>query len=92
MAAANEWWKRKQEEINRAAPVEQARADLEAIKDQIDEDIYERLLRWIDRGEPEYLRLAQEKIEFLTDFHRMTWGQVSLPQEGSGEGLDEIVG
>lgn len=91
MAAANEWWRRKQEEIDRADPFSQARADLEAIRDQIDDDIYKMLLRWIDRGEPEYLRLVQEKIEFLTEFHRMTWGQVSLPEEGSGEGLDEIV-
>ena len=70
---------------------EQARADLEAIKDQIDDGIYKKLVRWIQRGEPEYLRLAQEKIDFLTEFHRRTWGQVSLPEEGSGEGLDEIV-
>jgi hypothetical protein len=69
----------------------QARADLKAIKDQIDDDIYKKLLRWIDRGEPDYLRLAQEKIDFLTEFYRMTWGQVSLPEAGSGEGLDEIV-
>jgi hypothetical protein len=91
MAAAKEWWRRKQEEIDRADPSSQARADLEAIKDQIDKNIYKRLLRWIDRGEPEYLQLAQEKIEFLTEFHRRTWGQIDLPEEGSGEGLDEIV-
>jgi hypothetical protein len=41
---ANEWWRRKQEEIDRADPSEQARADLKAIKDQIDDDIYELLL------------------------------------------------
>ena len=69
---------------------EQARADLEAIKDQIDDCIYKKLVRWIDSGKPEYLRAAQEKIEFLTEFHRFAWGQVSLPEEGSGEGLDEI--
>ena len=69
---------------------EQVQADLEAIKDQIDDCIYKKLVRWIDggeRGKPEYLRLAQEKIDFLTEFHRMTWGQVSLPEAGSGEGL-----
>jgi len=86
MAAANDWLRRKQEEIDR----EQARADLEALKDQIDDNIYKRLLRWIDRGEPAYLQRALEKIEFLTEFHRITWGQLSLPEEGSGEGLDEI--
>jgi hypothetical protein len=91
MAAANDWWRRKQEEIDQAAPSEQVRADLEEIKDQIDDAIYKMLLRWLDRGEPECLRLAQEKIESLADFHRMTWGQVDLPEEGSGEGLDEIV-
>ena len=48
------------------------------------------LRHWIDRGEPKYLRLAQEKIEFLADFHRRAWGQVDLPEEGSGEQLDEI--
>lgn len=91
MAAANQWWKRKQEEIDRADPFSQARADLKAIKDQIDDDIYKKLLRWIDRGEPDYLRLEQENFDFLTEFYRMTWGQVSLPEAGSGEGLDEIV-
>ena len=91
MEAANEWWRRKQEEIDRADPFEQARADLEAIKDQIDDSIYEFLLGWIDRGEPESLRLVKEKIESLADFHRRTWGQFDLPEEGSGEGLDEIV-
>ena len=91
MDAANEWWRRKQEEIDQAAPFVQARADLEAIKDQIDENIYKLLLRWIDRGEPADLQRAQEKIEFLTEFHRRTWGKVSLPEEGSGHGLDEIV-
>lgn len=70
---------------------EQARADLEAIKDQIGEEVYKMLLRWLDRGEPEYLRRAQKKIEFLAEFHRRTWGQVSLPEEGSGVGLDDIV-
>ena len=70
---------------------EQVQADLEAIKDQIDDSIYQKLVRWIDKGEPEYLRLAQEKIDFLTEFHRTTWGQVSLPEEGSGGELDEIV-
>jgi hypothetical protein len=91
MEAANDWWRRKQEEIDHADPFVQARADLEAIKDHIDENIYKRLLRWIDRGEPEYLQRAQEKIEFLTEFHRKTWGQIDLPEEGSGEGLDELV-
>lgn len=86
MDAANEWWRLKQEEIDR----EEARADLEAIRGQIDDDIYKKLLRWIDRGEPEYLRSAQEKIEFLADFHQRTWGQVDLPEEESGHGLDEI--
>lgn len=90
MAAANGWWRRKQQEIDRADPTGQVRADLEAIKDQIDADIYRKLLNWIDRGEPEYLRLAEQKIEFLADFHRMTWGQVDLPEEGSGKGLDEF--
>jgi len=70
---------------------EQARADLEAIRDQIDDDIYKKLVRWIDRGDPKYLRLAQEKIDFLADFHRFAWGQVSLLEEGSGGELDEIV-
>lgn len=90
MAAANEWWRRKQEEIDRAEPSEQVRAELEAIKDQIDDAIYTKLLGWIDQGEPEYLRLAQEKIESLADSHRMTWGQVDLPEEGSGDGLAEF--
>ena len=70
---------------------EQARAELEAIKDKIDDGIYKKLVRWIDRGEPDYLQLVQEKIDFLTEFHRMTWGRVDLPEEGTGEGLDEIV-
>ena len=70
---------------------EQVQADLEAIKDQIDDCIYKKLARWIDRGEPEYLRLAQEKIDFLAELHRMTWGQVSLPEEGSGGELGDIV-
>lgn len=91
MAAANDWWRRKQEEIDEAAPSQQARADLEAIKDQIDDSIYKKLVRWIDRNEPEYLQRAMEKIDFLTEFHRRTWGQVDLPEEGSGEGLDEIA-
>lgn len=85
MKSANNWQKRKQEEIDRA------RSDLEAIKDQIDEEIYKKVQRWIDAGKPEYLQLAKEKIEFLTDFHRFAWGQVCLPEDGSGEGLDEIV-
>ncbi len=87
---ANEWWRRKQEEFDRADPTEHVRTDLEAIKDQIDDAIYRKLVGWIDRGEPEYLRLAEEKIESLVDFHRMTWGQVDLPEEGTGEGLNEI--
>lgn len=91
MEAANEWWRRKQEEINQAAPSEQAWADLEAIKDQIDENIYKKLQRWLDRGDPAYLRLVQEKIESLEKCRRTTWGEVDLPEEGSGEGLDEIV-
>lgn len=69
---------------------EQVQADLEAIRGQIDEAIYKKLIRWLDRGEPEYLRLAEEKIESLADSHRMTWGQVDLPEEGSGKGLDEF--
>ena len=68
MEAANERWRQKQEEIDRANPSDEARADLEAIRDQIDDIIYKLLLGWIDRGE--YLRQAQEKIEFLADFHR----------------------
>lgn len=88
MAAANEWWRRKQEEIQ--APFVQTREDLESIRDHIGEEVFEELLRWIiHRGEPEYLRRAQEMIEFLTRFHRET--QASLPGEGSGEGLDEFV-
>ena len=90
MAAANDWWRRKQEEIDRADPTEQVRADLEAIRDQIDAGLYKKLLGWIDRGEPDFLQRAKEKIEFLADFHRMTWGRVDLPEEGSGHGLDEI--
>ena len=90
MEAANEWWGREQDEIDQAAPFDQARADLEAIRDQIDDDIYRKLHGWIDRGEPDYLRLAAQKIESLADFHRMTWGKVNLPEEGSGEGLDEF--
>jgi hypothetical protein len=90
MATANEWWRRKQVEIDRADPTEHVRADLEAIKDQIDADIYRRLLGWIERGEQEYLLLAGEKTESLADFHRMTWGRVHLPEQGSGEGFDEI--
>jgi hypothetical protein len=70
---------------------EQLQADLEAIRDQIDGDLYKILIRWIDRGDPEYLRGAQEKIDFLTECHRFAWGQFDLPGEGSGEGLDEIV-
>ena len=58
---------------------EQVQADLEAIKDQIDDGIYKKLVRWIDRSDPEYLRAAQEKIDFLTEFHRRTWGRVALP-------------
>ena len=91
MESANGRWRRTQDEIDGADPSEQIRADLEAIRDQIDESIYTKLLGWIDRGEPEFLRQAQEKIEFLADFHRMTWGRVDLLEEGSGEGLDEIV-
>ena len=91
MAAANEWWRRKQEEIDQADPFEQARADLEAIRDQIDDNIYKILLRWIDRGDPDNLQEAHEKMDFLTNFHRISWGQVSLPEEGCGEGLDDIV-
>lgn len=91
MESANGQWRRTQDEIDGADPSEQARADLEEIKDQIDDAIYKMLLRWLDRSEPEYLRLAEEKIESLTDFHRMTWGWVDLPEEGSGGGLDEIV-
>jgi hypothetical protein len=34
MEAANDWWRQKQEEIDRADPLVQARADLEVIKDQ----------------------------------------------------------
>jgi hypothetical protein len=76
---------RKQEEIDR----EQAWADLETIKDHIDDSIYKMLLRWINR-EPEYLRGALEKIEFLMEFHRFAWGKVPLPEPGSGEGLLDI--
>lgn len=90
MAATNEWWRREQDEIDRADPSNQTRADLEAIRDQIDDDIYTKLLAWIDRGEPEYLRLAEEKIESLEGFRRATWGRVDLPEEGTGEGLDEF--
>ncbi len=81
---AKEWWRRTQEKFDRTALSEQVRADLEAIKDQIDGGIYTNLLAWIDRGEPDYVRLAEEKIESLADFHRMTWGQVDLPGDGSG--------
>ena len=89
MAAANEWWRQKQEEIDRAGPFVKARADLEAIKDQIDDCIYKILKRWIDTNKPEYLRGVQEKIEFLKD--RKLWDDRSLPEEGPGSGLHDIV-
>jgi len=91
MEAANEWWRRKQEGIERASPFEQARADLEAIRDQIDEDFYEVLLRYIDSGNPKHLEAVQLRIDLVTELQRWRWGQVELPEEGSGEGLDEIV-
>jgi hypothetical protein len=73
-------------------PSEQVRADLEAIKDQIDdEDFYELLLRFIDAGNPKHLEAVQQKIDLVVELHRRTWGQVDLPEEGSGEGLGEIV-
>jgi hypothetical protein len=91
MEAANEWWRRKQEEIERADPFEQARADLEAIKDQIDEEFYELMLRYINAGNPKHVEAVQQKIDLVAEMQRWRWGKVDLPEEGSGEGLDEIV-
>jgi hypothetical protein len=80
-----------QEEIDRAGPFEQARADLEALREEIDEDFYNLLLKHIDSGNPKHLEAVQQKIDLVMELHRRTWGQVDLPEEGSGEGLDEIV-
>jgi hypothetical protein len=91
MAAANEWWKRQQDETYQANPCEQARADLEAIKDEIDEDFYNLLLGYIDSGNPKHIAIVQQKIELVAKMQRWRWGKVDLPEEGSGDGLDEIV-
>jgi len=67
LQAANEWWRRKQAEIETSDEVARVRAELEGMKGVIGEEVYRLLTKWIDRNEPVSLQHVREKIVLLKE-------------------------
>lgn len=71
LQAANEWWRRKQAEIETGDEIARVRAELIAMKDMIGEELYSLLTKRLDRNEPESLRYVLKKIALLKELEKL---------------------